>query len=67
MRGELLIQDLEYADDMVLVGESMDALEEILRTLEGSCSGFGLIISCSKTGILVIRPSNSFSGQPSSG
>ena len=49
---------------MALVSESMDTLEEILKMLEGSCSGFGLTISCSKTKILVICPSNFLGGQP---
>ena len=30
MRNSVLIQDLEYADDMALVGDSMDTLEEVL-------------------------------------
>ena len=33
MRSDFLIQDLEYADDMVIVNDSMDALEEVLRSM----------------------------------
>ena len=45
MRREVIIRDLEYADDMALVSNSMDTLEEILRTLDASCLGMGLTIS----------------------
>ena len=39
MRSSVLIQDLEYANDIALVSESMDALEEALRALDAVCSG----------------------------
>ena len=44
MRREVTTQDLEYADDMTSVSDSMDVLEEILRTLHSTCSGMALPI-----------------------
>ena len=64
MREEVSIQDLEYADDMTLVSDSMDVLEEVLRTLHTTCSGMGLSISCKKSKILAVCPTNSTSMQP---
>ena len=64
MRGSIFLQDLEYADDMALVSDSMDALEEVLRSLIAVCSGVGLSISSKKTKILMIHPSTSLSVQP---
>ena len=57
MREEVSIQDLEYADDMTLVSDSMNVLEEVLRTLHTTCSGMGLFIS-KKSKILVVCPTN---------
>ena len=54
MRGGVLIQDLEYADDMALISNSMDALEKVLRSLDAVCSSVGLSISSKKTKILAI-------------
>ena len=59
MRGSVLIQDLEYADDMALVSDSMGTLEEVLRSLASVCSGVGLSISSKKTKILAVLPSPS--------
>ena len=64
MRGSIFLQDLEYADDMALVSDSMGALEEVLRSLSAVCSGVGLSISSKKTKILMIHPSTSLSVQP---
>ena len=33
MRHEVILKDLEYADDMVLISDYMDMLDEVLRTL----------------------------------
>ena len=57
MRGSVLIQDLEYADDMALVSDSMGTLEDVLRSLDSACSGVGLSISSKKTKILAVLPS----------
>ena len=38
MRDHLLIQDLEYADDMALVADSIDGLERFLRILDATCT-----------------------------
>jgi len=59
MREEVSIQDLEYADDMTLVSDSMDVLEELLRILHTTCLGMGLSISCKKFKILAVCPTNS--------
>ena len=63
IRG-IFLQDLEYADDMELVSDSMDAFKEVLRSLSAVCSGVGLFISSKKTNILIIHPSTSLSVQP---
>ena len=65
MKGKVTIKDVEYADDTTLVSESMDVLEEILRTLHTTYSGMGLSISSKKSKILAVYPSNSTSIQPS--
>lgn len=51
MRKKVTIQDLEYADDMTPMSDSMDVLEEILRTLHTICSGMGLSIISKKSKI----------------
>ena len=38
MSSELILQDLEYADDMALISDSMDLLEELMQAMEVSCS-----------------------------
>ena len=47
-----LIPDLEYADDMCLISDSMDELEEMLQDLDESCNEMGLTISTQKTKIM---------------
>ena len=54
MREQFLIPDLEYADDMCLLSNSMDELEEMLLDLDQSCNQMGLSISARKTKILSI-------------
>lgn len=53
MRGGVLIQDLEYADKVALVSDSMDALKEVLRALD---AGSDLSVSVKKTKTLAILP-----------
>ena len=55
MSGELSLHVFEYADDMALISDVMDMLEEVLRTMEVSCSEMGLTISSRKTKILAVR------------
>ena len=57
LKNILVITDLEYADDMALTSDSMDTLEEMLSTLNSTCSGMGLTISTKKTKIMAICPS----------
>ena len=61
---ELHLQDLEYADDMALVSDSMDLLEELLQAMEVSCSEMGLTISSKKTKILAVHPADRPSQPP---
>ena len=51
-----VIQDLENTDDMVLVGNSMSDLEEMLTDLDVNCKGMGLIISAMKTKVMAVLP-----------
>ena len=41
--------DVEYADNMCLLSNSMDELEEMLLDLDLSCNQMGLSISAQKT------------------
>ena len=56
MRDEVSVSDLEYADDMALVSDSMNVLEEALRVLNSLCVGMGLTINARKTKMLAVRP-----------
>ena len=51
---------------MALVSDSMDALEEVLRALNGWSIGMGLTISTKKTKILAVCPANSLNTLPRS-
>ena len=55
---------MEYADDMALIADSMDALQGFLRALYASCTETRLTISAEKTIILAINPLESPSQQP---
>lgn len=54
MYCQTLITDLEYADDMCLINDSMDKLEEMLQDLDENCNEMGLTISARKTKIMVV-------------
>ena len=43
MRGNVLVLDLEYADDMTIVSESMDTMEEVLWSTNDVCSWCGFL------------------------
>ena len=57
MRGTILVQDLEYADDMAVVCDSISTLEEVLRSLDEVCTSAGLSINSEKTKVLAIHSS----------
>ena len=57
---ETLVSDLEYADDMVLMANSWEDLRVMLNSLEARCSDLGLTISCRKTKLLAVLPSDSY-------
>ena len=40
--------NLEYADDMCLISDSMDKLEMMLQDMNAACSKMGLAISTKK-------------------
>ena len=61
MSSELILQDLEYVDDMALFSDSMDLLEELMQAMEVSCSEMGLTIRSTKSKILAVHPA----GRPS--
>ena len=46
--------DLEYADDLALISDSMDILKEVLQAMEVSCFEMGLTISSKKTKIYLL-------------
>ena len=56
MRHRTQIPDLDYADDMCLVCDSMNKLEELLMDMDNSCSEMGLTISARKTKIMAVLP-----------
>ena len=55
MNCQTVISDLEYADDMCLISDSMDKLEEMLVELDESCNEMGLTISTRKTKIMAVE------------
>ena len=57
MNGCVMIQDLEYADDMLLISDNMDELEMMLQDMNESCSEMGLTTSTKKSKIMAVLPS----------
>ena len=57
MKECVMIQDLEYADDMCLISDNMDELEMMLQDMNESCSEMGLTISTKKSKIMAVLPS----------
>ena len=55
--NELLLNNMAYADDMVLLADSKSNLEEMLRSFYSTCSTMGLTISTAKTKVLAFLPS----------
>ena len=55
---ETLVTDLEYADEMALLADSWDDLEAMLTSLSTHCRNLGLSISCAKTKIMAVLPSD---------
>ena len=53
----MMIQDLEYADDMLLISDNMDKLEMMLQDMHESCSEMGLTISTKKSKLMAVLPS----------
>ena len=53
----VMIQDLEYADDMLLISDNMEELEMMLQDTNESCSEMGLTISTKKSKIMAVLPS----------
>ena len=58
---EMLVSDLEYADDMALLSSSWSDLEVTIRSLHQYCTSMGLTINCRKTKTLAGMPSSSCS------
>ena len=56
--------ELEYADNVALISDSMDALEEVMQAMEIGCSEMGLTISLKKTKILAVHPADKPSQPP---
>ena len=57
LQSEILVTDLDYADDMAIVADSWDDLEAMLTTLAIHCHNLGLSISCAKTKSMGVLPS----------
>ena len=55
--GNLRINHLLYADDLILMSESKDGLQNCLNNLNEYCENWKLTINFSKTKIIVFRPS----------
>ena len=55
MNCQTVISDLEYADDICLISDSMDKLEEMLVELDESCNEMGLTITTRKTKIMAVE------------
>lgn len=63
MDQEVLISDLEYADDLVLLATSRDALKSLLFLLEKHCCETGATINTGKTKCMAVLPC-SYGPQP---
>ena len=50
------VSDLEYADNMALLSDSMDELEKTLKMLNSVYVWTGLSINAKKTKVLAVRP-----------
>ena len=50
--NEHLLNNMAYADDMVLLADSKSDLEELLRSFDSTCSTMGLTISTAETKLL---------------
>ena len=55
----MIMTDLEYADDMVLLADDWSDLTTMLDSLSTCCKKLGLTISCKKTKTLAFLPPNS--------
>ena len=55
--NKLLLNNMAYADDIVLLADSKSDLEEMLRSFDSTCSSMGLTVSTSKTKVLAFLPS----------
>ena len=56
LTSEILVSDLEYADDMALICDSYDGLTTLLESLDSKCLHMGLTINCKKTKLLAVLP-----------
>ena len=55
--NELFLNNMAYANDMVLPADPKSDLEEMLRSFDSTCSSMGLTISTEKTKVLAFLPS----------
>ena len=55
--NELFLNNMAYANNMVLIAYYKGDLEEMLRSLDCTCSLMGLTVSTAKTKVLAILPS----------
>lgn len=54
--SKLFIMEMLYADDVCLMADSAEALQSYVDSLNTSCRQFGLVISVTKTQVLVQTP-----------
>ena len=59
LKLEILVTDLEYADEMALLADNLPDLTSRLETLSTCFKKLGLSISCKKTKSLAVLPSES--------
>ena len=57
---EVIVSDLEYADDMAILADSWEDLTAMMGSLAVRCKEFGLSISCQKTKTMAVLPSDLF-------
>ena len=55
--NKLLLNNMAYSDDMVLLADSKIDLEGMLRSFDSTCSSMGLTVSTAKTKVLTFLPS----------
>jgi hypothetical protein len=53
--GGIRVSNLRYADDIVLIAESVEDLQELVKRMQGACDEMGLVINVGKTSAMSLN------------